>query len=178
MHSFRPSRSDVSFYSRCPEIWEVDNGRLTHKGKVGIIEDAFDDQSAKVESREATKAALPAVSKGAARMAAKLAARTPGKSGSNGTTPATSASNTPIGTPAGSGDEAPKTPDEGPKIAKKKLSRKQVKEREVCFYIIATEQLADRLLRNDGVYVQSPGCPTRSQVLLGSLTPVSRQSAM
>jgi len=114
----------------CPEIWEVDNGQLTHKGKVGVTEDAFEDMAAKIDSRETSRASTPAVSKGAARMAAKMASRTPGKGSpgaSAGNTPGTSAANT----PAGSGDEgaAPVDPT-APKIAKKKLTRKQVKERE------------------------------------------------
>lgn len=114
----------------CPEIWEVDNGQLTHKGKVGVTEDAFEDMERKIDSRESSRASTPAVSKGAARMAARMAARTPGKGtpgSSAGNTPGTSAANT----PAGSGDEAATAPDANiPKVAKKKLSRKQVKERE------------------------------------------------
>lgn len=39
----------------CPEIWHVDNGELTHKGKVAIIEDAFDDPS-RPSSRTTSKA--------------------------------------------------------------------------------------------------------------------------
>ena len=39
----------------CPEIWHVDNGQLTHKGKVAIIEDAFDDPS-RPSSRTTSKA--------------------------------------------------------------------------------------------------------------------------
>jgi len=116
----------------CPEIWEVDNGQLTHKGKVAITEDAFDDMAAKVDSRESSRASTPAVSKGAARMAAKMASRTPGKGSpgaSAGNTPGTSAVNTPVG----SGDEGA-APADGPKVAKKKLTRKQVKDREVGFH--------------------------------------------
>lgn len=100
---------------------------LTQKGKVGITDDAFEDMAAKVESRENSRANTPTVSKGAARMAARMAARTPGKGspgGSGSNTPDVSAPNT----PAVSGDEASK--DAGPKIAKKKLTRKQVKDRE------------------------------------------------
>lgn len=39
----------------CPEIWHVDNGQLTHKGKVAIIEDAFEDPS-RPSSRTTSKA--------------------------------------------------------------------------------------------------------------------------
>lgn len=127
---------NVEFVSAlCPERWHVEGGRLTHKGKVAIIEDAFEETAAKVESRESSRANTPTVSKGAARMAAKMASRTPGK-GSAESTPKGSATNTPIGsganTPAGSGDEAAggQAANGVPKVAKKKLTRKQVKERE------------------------------------------------
>jgi len=108
----------------CPERWEVDGGRLTHKGKVTIVEDAFDDTAAKVESREASRSSTPTISKGAMRAAAKIAARTPGKT-SQDSTPAA----TPIGTPAVSGDEG-KEDAAMPKVSKKKLTRKQIKDRE------------------------------------------------
>ncbi|WVQ82413.1 hypothetical protein IAT38_004541 [Cryptococcus sp. DSM 104549] len=42
----------------CPEIWHVDNGELTHKGKVALVEDAFDNPSNPV-SRVASKAGTP-----------------------------------------------------------------------------------------------------------------------
>jgi elongation factor 3 len=39
----------------CPEIWNVDAGRLTHQGKVALIEDAFDDvKTSRVGSRMGT----------------------------------------------------------------------------------------------------------------------------
>lgn len=123
----------------CPEIWEVDNGQLTHKGKVGVTEDAFEDMERKIDSRETSRASTPAVSKGAARMAAKMAARTPGKGSpgaSAGNTPGTSAANT----PAASGDEGAAADANVPKVAKKKLSRKQVKEREVSSTLLARRQ--------------------------------------
>ena len=42
----------------CPEIWHVDKGELTHKGKVGLVEDAFEDPSRPV-SRTTSKAGTP-----------------------------------------------------------------------------------------------------------------------
>lgn len=42
----------------CPEIWHVDNGELTHKGKVALVEDAFDDPS-RPTSRSTSKAGTP-----------------------------------------------------------------------------------------------------------------------
>ncbi len=42
----------------CPEIWNVDNGELTHKGKVAIVEDAFDEPS-RPSSRTTSKAGTP-----------------------------------------------------------------------------------------------------------------------
>jgi elongation factor 3 len=137
---------NVEFVSAlCPERWEVDNGVLTHRGKVrfvrlhgfrkfirkkkvSLVEDSFDAFEARAESRETSRSNTPSVSKGAARMAAKLAARTPG-SGKN--SEESSAANTPIATPAGSGDEAASpTAAPLPKVSKKKLTRKQVKDRE------------------------------------------------
>lgn len=62
----------------CPEIWNVEGGELTHKGKAAIVDEAF-------ESNPASARATPA--------------GTPG--------PGTPAASTPAeSTPAGSGDEA------------------------------------------------------------------------
>lgn len=47
----------------CPEIWHVDNGELTHKGKVAIVEDAFDDPS-RPTSRTTSKAGTPRMGNG------------------------------------------------------------------------------------------------------------------
>lgn len=41
----------------CPEIWNVDNGELTHKGKVALVEDAFDES--RTTSRATSKAGTP-----------------------------------------------------------------------------------------------------------------------
>lgn len=63
----------VEFVSAlCPEIWHVDNGELTHKGKVALIEDAFDEPS-RPTSRTTSKAGTP-------RTALSSAAGTPGTS--------------------------------------------------------------------------------------------------
>jgi elongation factor 3 len=42
----------------CPEIWHVEAGELTHKGKVALVEDAFDDPS-RPNSRTTSKAGTP-----------------------------------------------------------------------------------------------------------------------
>ena len=42
----------------CPELWHVDEGKLTHKGKVALVEDAFDDPS-RPSSRTTSKAGTP-----------------------------------------------------------------------------------------------------------------------
>lgn len=46
----------------CPEIWNVDNGELTHKGKVALVEDAFDNPSYP-NSRTTSKAGTPRISR-------------------------------------------------------------------------------------------------------------------
>jgi len=87
----------------CPEIWNVEAGRLTHQGKAAIIEDSFLDAKPKAASRLASRRASPAI------------------------TPAASVS----GTPVASGDEAG-TPGSGSATPakKKKLTRNQLKAKE------------------------------------------------
>ncbi|CAE6492558.1 unnamed protein product [Rhizoctonia solani] len=87
----------------CPEIWNIAAGRMTHQGKVAIIEDAFADGKFK-----ATPKGSPAVSARA----------------SKAPTPAASTA----ATPAGSGNEgaAPAVP----KSKKKKPTRNQLKAQE------------------------------------------------
>lgn len=92
----------------CPEIWNVDGGRLTHIGKVGLVEDAFADGTP-----SATPGASAAPSAAASAAASRAASR------------ATSASNT----PAGSGDESEVYSKVRTK--KKKLTRNEVKAQEV-----------------------------------------------
>ncbi|EUC54712.1 mRNA export factor elf1 [Rhizoctonia solani AG-3 Rhs1AP] len=87
----------------CPEIWNVAAGRMTHQGKVAIIEDAFADGKFK-----ATPKGSPAVSARA----------------SKAPTPAASAA----ATPAGSGNEGSALAV--PKSKKKKLTRNQIKAQE------------------------------------------------
>lgn len=72
----------------CPEIWHVDNGELTHKGKQNLVEDAFDDPS-RPGSRTTSKAGTPR--NGVSRVGTPL----------NGASAATSAAN--------SGDEGEST---------------------------------------------------------------------
>lgn len=53
----------VEFVSAlCPEIWHVDNGELTHKGKVALVEDAFDNPSMP-NSRTTSKSGTPRISR-------------------------------------------------------------------------------------------------------------------
>ncbi|SCV69597.1 BQ2448_2617 [Microbotryum intermedium] len=95
----------------CPEIWNVEAGMLTHKGKAAVAEDAFDSQPPTPGTQ------TPAVS-------------TPALTTPAGSTPAMS-------TPVGSGDEARAASTiAGAEMAfkaakgRKKMSRKQMKERE------------------------------------------------
>lgn len=98
------SHNEEFISALCPEIWHVDNGVLTQKGKVAIVEDAFDDPSSSVP-------------------ASKVASRA--------TSRATSKANTPIASAANS--DSNRNPDDPPMpvVKKKKLTRKQLKEREV-----------------------------------------------
>jgi elongation factor 3 len=82
------------------EIWNVDGGRMTHKGKQSVVDDAFAD----------------------ARLTAKSGANTPAKS-TPGASAAVSAAASASGTPAGSGGEGTGSPM--PKKKKKKLTRNQ-----------------------------------------------------
>ncbi|WVQ99133.1 hypothetical protein IAU59_006265 [Kwoniella sp. CBS 9459] len=52
------SHSQEFVSALCPEIWHVDGGELTHKGKVAIVEDAFENPSVPT-SRTASKAGTP-----------------------------------------------------------------------------------------------------------------------
>ncbi|KAG6903068.1 hypothetical protein C0995_006255 [Termitomyces sp. Mi166 len=84
----------------CPEIWNVNAGRMTHQGKVALVDDAF------------------------------LDGKSPKGSGTNTPvrsrlqTPSTSVA----GTPAASGDEA--APAAPPIVKKKKMTRNQLKAQE------------------------------------------------
>ena len=97
-----PATSDPTHYSG-PEIWNIEEGRMMHKGKIAVVEDAF-----AVKSPKGSGSNTPALS------------RTQ--------TPAASAA----ATPAGSGAEDNKaggtsTP---PIKKKKKLTRNQIKAQE------------------------------------------------
>jgi elongation factor 3 len=89
------------------EIWQVENGRLTHKGKAATIEDAFDMPASKASSR--------------------LQSRVNSPSTSNANSPAASAPT------SGAEDNKEKTADgiPMPVVKKKKKTRKQLKEQEV-----------------------------------------------
>lgn len=106
------SHNDEFVTALCPEIWSVEAGRLTHRGKTSVVDDAFEDPKASVKNtpRGTPKGGTP---KGGTPLASKAA--TP--LGSN------------AGTPAGSGAEDAANGD-GPKIRKKKLTRNQMKAQE------------------------------------------------
>ncbi|KAK7687069.1 AAA ATPase Elf1 [Cerrena zonata] len=86
----------------CPEIWNVDGGRVTHKGKAAIVEDAFAD----VKTPKGSGANTPARS--------RLQS------------PAVSAH----GTPAASGAEGEAAANTLPVKKKKKMTRNQIKAQE------------------------------------------------
>lgn len=100
----------VEFVSAlCPEIWHVDNGELTHKGKVALVEDAFDEPS-RPTSRTTSKAGTP---------------RTASVAGTPGTSAAPSAANS----------DAEGATDSLAKLAlkpkkKKKMTRNDIKAQE------------------------------------------------
>lgn len=52
----------------CPELWQVDAGRLTQMGKVAVIEDAFADAKSKPGSSRVSAAPTPAASAGGTPM--------------------------------------------------------------------------------------------------------------
>ncbi|KAJ8514383.1 hypothetical protein ONZ45_g8055 [Pleurotus djamor] len=87
----------------CPEIWQVEAGRMTHKGKAAIVEDAFLDAKSPKGSGNNT----PARSRLGTPSASKQA------------------------TPAASGaEDAAPSPDKLPVVKKKKLTRNQLKAQE------------------------------------------------
>ncbi|ORY21910.1 putative mRNA export factor elf1 [Naematelia encephala] len=73
------SHSQEFVSALCPEIWHVDNGELQHRGKVALVEDAFDNPSMP-GSRTTSKSGTP-----------RMGTPTPGTS--NVTSAATSAAN-------------------------------------------------------------------------------------
>ncbi|KAF9568069.1 hypothetical protein CPC08DRAFT_488757 [Agrocybe pediades] len=85
----------------CPEIWHVDNGRVTHQGKAAVVDDAFLD----AKSPKGSGANTPARSRLQTPIASAAA------------------------TPAGSGAEDQAIPAK-PVIKKKKLTRNQIKAQE------------------------------------------------
>jgi len=84
----------------CPEIWNVEAGRLTHQGKAAVVEDAFLD-----------------VKEGKSKPSSRLASRM--------ASPAASAAATPAGSDAESGKATPNSV-----VRKKKLTRNQMKAKE------------------------------------------------
>ena len=93
--------SDSTHYSG-PEIWNIEDGRMTHKGKIAVVEDAF-----AVKSPKGSGSNTPALSRVQ--------------------TPAASAAVT----PAGSGAEDNKAGTSTPPVKKKKkLTRNQLKAQE------------------------------------------------
>ncbi|ORX36907.1 mRNA export factor elf1 [Kockovaella imperatae] len=53
------SHSQEFVSALCPEIWHVDGGRMTHKGKVGQVDDGFGDDPSRPASRTTSKAGTP-----------------------------------------------------------------------------------------------------------------------
>ncbi|CAH7690725.1 P-loop containing nucleoside triphosphate hydrolase protein, partial [Phakopsora pachyrhizi] len=91
----------------CPEIWNVEGGRLVHKGKAAVVDgDAFEDGKRNLGSGLNSKKGTP--------------------SGSKNVTPSVSA--TPSA--ANSGNERDSNTPPVPVVKKKKLTRKQLKDRE------------------------------------------------
>ncbi|THH14243.1 hypothetical protein EW146_g6065 [Bondarzewia mesenterica] len=86
----------------CPEIWQIEGGRMMHKGKAAIVEDAF----ANAKSPKGSGANTPARSRAH--------------------TPAASAA----ATPAGSGAENKGDGTPAPVVKKKKMTRNQQKAQE------------------------------------------------
>ncbi|KAJ1305703.1 hypothetical protein OPQ81_010438 [Rhizoctonia solani] len=97
------SHNDEFVGALCPEIWNIEGGRMTHQGKAAVVEDAFADGKFK-----ATPKGSPAASARA----------------SKAPTPAASVA----ATPAGSGNEG--AASTVPKPKKKKLTRNQLKAQE------------------------------------------------
>ncbi|KAH9808947.1 P-loop containing nucleoside triphosphate hydrolase protein [Melampsora americana] len=92
----------------CPEIWNVEGGKLIHKGKAAVVEgDAFEDGKRTLGNGLNSKKGTP--------------------SGSKSATPLASA--TPSATNSGNEGEAA-DPNAMPVVKKKKLTRKQLKDRE------------------------------------------------
>ena len=100
----------------CPELWHVDNGELTHKGKVALVEDAFDDPS-RPSSRTTSKAGTPRTGAGTP---------IPGTPGlrSGATSAVTSAAN------SGAEDVIDGVARLGLKPKKKKMTRNEMKAQE------------------------------------------------
>ncbi|ETW80427.1 ABC transporter [Heterobasidion irregulare TC 32-1] len=86
----------------CPEIWQIEAGRMTHKGKVAVVEDAFSN----VKSPKGSGANTPARSR----------VQTPSAST--------------VASPAVSGDEAGGGSPSAPIKKKKKMTRNQQKAQE------------------------------------------------
>lgn len=69
----------------CPEIWHVDNGELTHRGKQALVEDAFEDPS-RPGSRTVSKAGTPRISRVGTPANGASAATSAANSGDEGST--------------------------------------------------------------------------------------------
>lgn len=106
----------------CPEQWHVNDGRLTHKGHLGIAMERFEDSS-----RPSSGFASPVP--GFASPA--LAASSPGLASSNVSSVAGSPSPSVAGSAANSGDEGAGGEMKFKAKKKKKMTRAQLKEREV-----------------------------------------------
>jgi len=110
----------------CPEQWHVNDGRLVHKGHLGIAMDRFEDGGSRPSSGFASP--IPGfASPGLASPA--LAASSPGLASSAVSSVAGSPSPSVAGSAANSGDEGGEMKFKAKK--KKKMTRAQMKDREV-----------------------------------------------
>lgn len=98
----------LSLFLSSLQIWNVDGGRLTHIGKVGLVEDAFEDGT-------------PSATPGASTTTSAVPSRIGSRVGSRGASAST--------TPAGSGDESEVYSKVRTK--KKKPTRNDIKAQEV-----------------------------------------------
>ncbi|KAI0063687.1 hypothetical protein BV25DRAFT_1990651 [Artomyces pyxidatus] len=93
------SHNEEFVHALCPEIWNISAGRMTHKGKTAVVEDAFSG----VKSPKGSGANTPARSRVQSPAASAAA------------------------TPAGSGAEDKANGSPGPVVKKKKMTRNQMK---------------------------------------------------
>jgi elongation factor 3 len=107
----------------CPEQWHVNDGRLVHKGHLAVSAERFDADSSRPSSGFATP--IPGFGSPA------LAASSPGIASSNVSSVAGSPAGSAPGSAMNSGDEGAGGEMKFRAKKKKKMTRAQLKEREV-----------------------------------------------